>query len=54
MNDFLVLTAIGKDRPGIVDELSSVLLDSDLNIEDSRMSDVYSCFFKNKNKCNIL
>ena len=38
MNDFLVLTAIGKDRPGIVDELSSVLLDSDLNIEDSRMS----------------
>jgi len=38
MNDFLVMTAIGEDRPGIVDELSSVLLDADLNIEDSRMS----------------
>jgi glycine cleavage system transcriptional repressor len=38
MNDFLVLTAIGTDRPGIVDELSSVLLDASLNIEDSRMS----------------
>jgi len=38
MNDFLVLTAIGEDRPGLVDELSSVLLDADLNIEDSRMS----------------
>ena len=38
MNDFLVLTAIGGDRPGIVDELSSVLLDANLNIEDSRMS----------------
>lgn len=38
MNNFLVLTAIGEDRPGIVDELSSILLDSGLNIEDSRMS----------------
>ena len=38
MNDFLVLTAIGEDHPGIVDELSSILLDAHLNIEDSRMS----------------
>jgi len=38
MNDFMVLTAIGEDRPGIVDELSSILLDTNLNIEDSRMS----------------
>lgn len=38
MNDFLVLTAIGEDRPGIVDQLSSILLETELNIEDSRMS----------------
>lgn len=34
----LVITAVGQDRPGIVDELSSLLLEKDLNIEDSRMS----------------
>ena len=38
MNDLLVITAIGEDRPGIVDELSHILFDADLNIEDSRMS----------------
>ena len=38
MNEFLVITAVGEDRPGIVDELSSVLLENNLNIEDSRMS----------------
>ncbi|MFW2372904.1 MAG: glycine cleavage system protein R [Gammaproteobacteria bacterium] len=38
MNEFLVITAIGADRPGIVDELSRILLDKNLNIEDSRMS----------------
>lgn len=38
MNDYLVLTAIGADRPGLVDELSSILLEAGLNIEDSRMS----------------
>ena len=38
MNNFLVITAIGEDRPGIVDDLSRVLLDTELNIEDSRMS----------------
>ena len=38
MNDFLVLTAIGEDRPGIVDDLTRVLLNAELNIEDSRMS----------------
>lgn len=36
-NDFAV-TAIGKDRPGIVAALSSALLDLDGNIEDSRMA----------------
>lgn len=38
MNEFLVITAIGADRPGIVDDLSQILLDNNLNIEDSRMS----------------
>ena len=38
MSDFLVITAIGEDRPGIVDEVSRILLNNDLNIEDSRMS----------------
>lgn len=34
----LVITALGEDRPGIVDELSNVLSKKQLNIEDSRMS----------------
>lgn len=38
MNDFLVITAVGEDRPGIVDELSRIMLDNELNIEESRMS----------------
>lgn len=38
MNEFLVITAIGADRPGIVDDLSRILLENNLNIEDSRMS----------------
>ena len=38
MTQKLVITALGKDRPGIVDELSSTLFTHQLNIEDSRMS----------------
>ncbi len=38
MNQSLVITAIGEDRPGIVNELSKALLNASLNIEDSRMS----------------
>jgi len=38
MNQSLVITAIGADRPGIVNELTKVLLNAGLNIEDSRMS----------------
>ncbi len=34
----LVITALGEDRPGIVDELSRALTAHQLNIEDSRMS----------------
>src|SRR5688572_31213922 len=32
-----ILTAIGTDRPGIVDELSQFIFDRGGNIEDSRM-----------------
>jgi len=38
MNDFLVITAVGEDRPGIVDDVSRIMLENELNIEDSRMS----------------
>lgn len=38
MSEQLVITALGEDRPGIVDELSNALTTHDLNIEDSRMS----------------
>ena len=38
MSEQLVITALGDDRPGIVDELSNALFKHSLNIEDSRMS----------------
>ena len=38
MDEQLVITALGDDRPGIVDELSKALFKHNLNIEDSRMS----------------
>lgn len=38
MTQSLAITAIGADRPGIVNELTEALLDASLNIEDSRMS----------------
>lgn len=38
MTEQLVITALGEDRPGIVDELSNALTVHKLNIEDSRMS----------------
>ena len=38
MNQKLVITALGADHPGIVDELSNTLFTHQLNIEDSRMS----------------
>jgi glycine cleavage system transcriptional repressor len=38
MSEQLVITALGDDRPGIVDELSNALFKHNLNIEDSRMS----------------
>lgn len=38
MSKKLVITALGEDRPGIVNELSNTLYSHQLNIEDSRMS----------------
>lgn len=38
MSTKLVISALGEDRPGIVDELSNIVYTHNLNIEDSRMS----------------
>ncbi len=35
---YLVVTAVGKDRPGIVDDFSKFILERQCNIEDSRMA----------------
>lgn len=38
MTTKLVISALGDDRPGIVDELSDIIYNHGLNIEDSRMT----------------
>jgi len=38
MNPLLVISALGDDRPGIVNDLSAAILDYGCNIADSRMS----------------
>ena len=38
MKNYLVITALGSDRPGIIDELAQYITDHECNIEDSRMS----------------
>ena len=38
MKKYLVISALGKDRPGIVNQLSKSILDSGCNVEDSRMT----------------
>jgi glycine cleavage system transcriptional repressor len=38
MTTKLVISALGEDRPGIVDELSNIIYRHSLNIEDSRMT----------------
>ncbi|GAB4345024.1 MAG: glycine cleavage system protein R [Gammaproteobacteria bacterium] len=38
MRNFLVISALGEDRPGIVDQLSKAVLEGGCNIEDSRMT----------------
>ena len=36
--NYLVLTAVGPDRPGLVNEISTVVLAAGANLEDSRMA----------------
>lgn len=38
MSNLLVISALGQDRPGIVNQLSRVILDNGCNVEDSRMT----------------
>jgi glycine cleavage system transcriptional repressor len=38
MNQFLVLSAVGRDRPGIVNEVSKLIFEHGCNMEDSRMA----------------
>ena len=35
---YQVLTAVGRDRPGLVEKISSLLLGAGANLEDSRMA----------------
>ena len=38
MDSFLVITALGEDKPGIVDKLTEIVADCRCNVIDSRMS----------------
>jgi glycine cleavage system transcriptional repressor len=38
MKDYAVITAVGADRPGLVDSISKFILDQGCNIADSRMA----------------
>ena len=38
MTKYFILLSSGKDRPGIVDDISTLLFDKGANLEDSRMA----------------
>ena len=38
MKKYMILFSVGKDRPGIVDDVSTLLFEKGANIEDSRMA----------------
>jgi len=44
MKIYRILLSIGKDRPGIVNDVSTVLFECGANIEDSRMAAMGGCF----------
>jgi glycine cleavage system transcriptional repressor len=44
MKKYMILFSVGKDRPGIVDDVSSFLFERGANIEDSRMAVMGGCF----------
>ena len=38
MSSWFILSAVGRDRPGLVADLAQLIYDSDANLEDSRMT----------------
>ena len=44
MKVYMILLSVGKDRPGIVDNVSTFLFKRGANIEDSRMAVMGGCF----------
>jgi glycine cleavage system transcriptional repressor len=44
MKTSMILLSVGKDRPGIVDDVSLFLFERGANIEDSRMAALGGCF----------
>lgn len=44
MQHWFILSAIGRDKPGLVAELASLVYDADANLEDSRMTILGSDF----------
>jgi glycine cleavage system transcriptional repressor len=44
MKRFMILFVVGQDRPGIVDDVSTILFERGANIEDSRMATLGGCF----------
>jgi glycine cleavage system transcriptional repressor len=44
MRKYMILFSAGKDRPGIADDISTVLYEGGANIEDSRMGVLGGCF----------
>ena len=44
MTKYFILLSSGKDRPGIVHDISTLLFDKGANIEDSRMAVMGGCF----------
>jgi glycine cleavage system transcriptional repressor len=44
MTKYFILLSSGRDRPGIVDDISTLLFDKGANIEDSRMAVMGGCF----------
>jgi len=44
MKKYMILFTVGKDRPGIVSDVSTLLFERGANIEDSRMAVLGGCF----------
>lgn len=44
MKKYMILFVVGKDRPGIVDDTSTLLYDRGAKIQDSRMAVMGGCF----------